>query len=188
VFRNVWFVAAIAPVLIELLITWLRPEWLTTLPSWRVTESSFTLRNPKRLVTQGYRDASRLAPLPELMERAEFTGAVMRARGGRIVLRRAFDVGRRVIWVVAIDIERTSETVTLRARQLLTPITLLVSAPLYAMAITHRLSLVWTLGALTLITGVHGFHTLLSRKARNLALDEAFRFLEDTLRPRLEET
>ena len=187
-FRNAWFVAAIAPVLVELLITWLRPEWLTILPSWRVTERSFTLRNPKRLVAQGYREAARLAPLPDLMERAEFTGAVMLARSGRIVLRRAFDAGRRAIWVVAINIERTSETVTLRARQLITPITLLLSAPLYAMAITHELNLLWTLGALTLITAVHALHTLLSRNARNLALEEAFGFLEDELRTGLEET
>ena len=184
--RNGWFFLSLVPVLIETLITWVRPEWLAVLPAWSIAGHTFTLRNPQRLTSEGYRDALALAPLPTFTETTDLTGAVLFARGGRVILRRAFGAGRRSIWVVNIEVQRTSETVTLRARQVFTPITLLLSAPLYAAAITHHLSITWTLGAFALVAAVHGLHTLFSRSARDVALQEAFRFLEEELRAGLE--
>ena len=184
--RNGWFFLSFVPVLIETLITWVRPEWLAVLPSWSIADHTFTLRNPQRLASDGYRDAPALAPLPDLTETTDLTDTVLFARGGRVILRRAFGAGRRSIWVVNIEVHRTSETVTLRARQVFTPITLLLSAPLYAAAITHHFSITWTLGAFALVAAVHGIHTLLSRGARDAALHEAFRCLEEELRAGLE--
>lgn len=182
--RNGWFFVSLVPLLIETLITWARPEWLAVLPSWAIADHTFTLRNPHRLAEGGYRDAPELGPLPDLTEITDLTGAVLFARGVRIMLRRAFGAGRRSMWVVRIEVQRSSETVTLRARQVFTPITLLLSAPLYAAAITHHLSITWTLGAFALVAAVHGAHTLFSLVERDAALQEAFRFLEEELRAR----
>jgi hypothetical protein len=116
----------------DLLVLLFRPAWLVFAPMWTVAERRFELRDPKQVErASGYRDgAVDLAPLPPLPARTEFADSVLFIDGERIALRRAFAIGRRETWLVRIDLVRDGDSLTLRARQVFTPMSIVIAGPL----------------------------------------------------------
>jgi hypothetical protein len=188
-------IAAVVPLLLESLVLFVRPQWLTALAFHALREHRFTLRSRRRVIDPGagYRDpAHGEAPIPELPRRTELSDSVLFADGPRLALRRAYGLGRRQIWLVGITIERTGDEIVLRAKQALVPMSLLLFVLVFALGAYQRTGH-WVAFALFagvgpfLVLIVWGLQHLFTRGSRDAQLDEAFSFVEDELRRHLEE-
>lgn len=178
----------VLPLLPEVMILLARPTWLVLLPLWVVDERRFTLRRPRRLESEGgYRDAGATAPaLPELPPRIDFEDFVLFAEGTRLALRRAFGLGRRALWLIRIDVVREGDDITLRARQVFTPMSILVAGPLMGWSI-GRGSVAWALGFTLIMIAVYAGQIAFATGPRLAACELAFERIEAELRAALEE-
>lgn len=170
----------------EVLVLVFRPTWLVFAPLWTVAERRFQLHDPRRVErSSGYRDgAGDLAPLPPLPARTDFYDSVLFIDGERAALRRAFAIGRRETWLVRIDIGRDGETITLRARQVFTPMSVVIAGPLIGWAFSGPSLLV--IGFPFLLILVYGLQLAVSSAQRQAQCEIAFGTIEDELRRALE--
>lgn len=170
----------------ELLILWKRPEWLARFALWPISDYAFTLRNPRVEASEaGYRGN---APFPELPEGIELPNAVLVVQGGRIMVRRAFDFGfRRSFWIAPIDVERVGDTITLRARHVFVPMSLLVVWPLFSAWSTQTplfsMHFLGTVAAVVLLLAIQLAFTVTSR---NTAIVVAYAAIDAHFRAELE--
>ncbi len=104
--------------------------------------------------------------------------------GERIALRRAFAIGRRETWLVRIDIVRDGETITLRARQVFTPMSVMIAGPLMGWVMSGPSLLV--VGFPLVLFVVYGLQLAVSSAQRRAQCEIAFGTIEDELRRALE--
>lgn len=187
-----FFFVALVPTLLELIVIALRPTWFAPFAMWKVSEHTFTLRNPRRDAREAnYRDAAMTtqAALPSLPPRTEMSDAVLTFHDGKLALRRAFFGGRgRNMWLVPITVAREGDTIRLVATQVFLPLTVVLTAPLMSYAITHNASdWVALLGISALLIGGFAVQFVFSLPGRNVALRESYSFIERELRLALEE-
>jgi hypothetical protein len=190
--QSPWFWIAIVPLLVESVALWLRPTMLARFARLPLSERAFTLRGRKRGEdpSAGYREPGRKASaLPALPARTELAESVLCCAGETIVLRRAYGLGRRNIWLVAIAVEQAGDEVVMRAKQAFVPVTLPIFLIGVLAAMAHRSHLPWPmlLGMLFFFVVVVALQHLFTRGSRDAAISEAFDFLEGELRRELEE-
>lgn len=187
-----WFWIGIFPAVLETLVLFAKPAWLSGLAFIPVREHRFTLKSRRRdpATRGGYREPGRRAVgMPELPARTELRDSVLAVDGERIALRRAWGFGRRQIWLVGIDVAIAGDEVVLRAKQAVVPMTLplAIVGMMIAMHERDRMPPL-LLGAFPLLVlFVLGLQHAFSIGSRDDALAEAFSFLEDELRRGLEE-
>ncbi len=186
--ERLYVLVALLPLLPEVAILVARPTWLLFAPLWVVSEHRFTLRRPRRLENErSYRDAAAtLPPLPQLRERIDFDDAVLFSDGPRLALRRAFRLGRRAAWLMRIDVTREGDVLTLRTRQVFTPVSILVAGPLVGWSI-GRGSMVWMLAFPLIMVAVYLMQIAFATSARRAACELAYSRIEAELRAALEE-
>jgi len=186
--ERLYVLLGLLPLLPEVLILVVRPTWLLFVPLWVVAERRFTLRRPRRLENErSYRDAATTAlALPPLPERIDFDDAVLFSDGPRLALRRAFQLGRRASWLMRIDVARDGDEITLRTRQVFTPVTIVIAGPLIGWSI-GRESVVWMLAFPAIMVAVYLLQIALATNARQAACELAFSRIEAELRAVLEE-
>lgn len=173
------------PMLLETLVLFVRPTWLLAVPLRDIDDTRFTLVRPRRSVG-GYREAVGVPALPTLPERVELDDAVLFADGSRVALRRAFGLGRRAVWLVRIDITREGDELVMRARQVLSPMTLVISAPMMGWVIGHGFGVMIVIFPM-IMAAVFALQAFFSRGQQHRAVLEAFESLERSLRDELEE-
>ncbi len=156
-FALVW-----VPIAIEQLLLFAAPHHLGWLAFLRVdSERYFELPERPRVATEprGYRDPAgeELAP-PPLPARVDVGDAVLFSGGDptRVALRRAFGWGRRTIWLVRIDVERSGRRVRLTAKEALVPTSLIVAGPVFAAVGARAQILPAAIGLLVVFAVVFG--------------------------------
>ncbi|UJR80322.1 hypothetical protein [Sandaracinus amylolyticus] len=175
--------AAIAPVLLETLIFFARPQWLARLAFLRLgPERRITLAHaPKHDAPEGYRFGREIEPaLPAFPERVDLDDAVLMSSGdGRsFALRTAYGFYRGDQWIVRIDLERAGREIVLRASQGFVPITM----PIFFFAVIHERPLI-TIGGIGVVVALMVAAQLFFRRAaREAAIERAFDAIEETLR------
>ena len=169
---------------------WKRPEWLARFALWQISDYTFTLRNPRVEASEvGYRGNAATAPqFPELPEGIELPDAVLVAQGGRIMVRRVFDFGfRRSFWIALIEVERVRDTITLRARHVFVPMSLLVAWPLFSSWATHSpIFSMHFLGIVAAVVVLLAIQLAFSTTSRNTAIAVAYAAIDMHFRAALE--
>lgn len=189
---QLWFYLALVPLLVESAALFLRPTWLAGLARLPVGERSITLHRRKRDADRsaGYREPGLgAAPLPELPARTELGDSVLFCSGERIALRRAYGLGRRNIWLVAITVTQAGDELVLRAKQAFVPVTLPVFVIGMLVAMSARGHMPWQMlvGLPVFFVFVFALQHLFTRGSRDASVSEAFDFLEEELTRALEE-
>ncbi|AKF07097.1 hypothetical protein [Sandaracinus amylolyticus] len=182
--------AAMAPLLIETIVFFARPQWLARLAFLRLTpERRITLDRPREHDgPRSYRFGNETeAALPTFPERVDLDDAVLMSSGdGRsFALRTAYGFYRRDQWLVRIDLERTGREIVLRATQGFVPITMpifVVAAVCDVLLRGHHRPLM-TIGVFGAVVALMIAGQLVFRRAaREAAIERAFDAIEETLR------
>ena len=164
----------VAPMLIEFWILYARPELFARFALWKVGEHTFKLREPSR-------EASALREM-----RRPFAGAVLIARREKLILRSSFSSSAKAGWVLSIEAHRDNNTITLKARRVFVPMSIVLSAALVCAAFISTGNwvaclVVMLIGPLLVVGSAVSEHD-----AHLQAMREAFRHLEAEYRALLE--
>ncbi|MFO0713456.1 MAG: hypothetical protein U0353_26630 [Sandaracinus sp.] len=182
-----WVLGSLSPILLEVLILFTRPTWLVFLPLWRVAERRVRLVRPKlEERAADYRGAARTTPpLPELTSRVDLGDSVLACDRVGIALRRPFELGRRNTWLMRIDVARSGDEISLVARQIFVPMTVVISGPLLGWHVSQG-SVVASLGFTGILVVAYAVQLAFTSAQRQAASEHAFDELERQLREALE--
>ena len=114
--------ASLLPLALELVLIRLRPQWFARLATRTLGQHTFVIYRPKANadVSVGYRDGLVRPSLPRLSEVIEFWNGRLIARDGVLMVQHASVLqGFRLL---RIDVTQEGNTITLRARRIIAPI------------------------------------------------------------------
>jgi hypothetical protein len=120
--------ASLLPLALELVLIRLRPQWFARLATRTLGQHTFVIYRPKANadVSVGYRDGLVRPSLPRLSEVIEFWNGRLIARDGVLMVQHASVLqGFRLL---RIDVTQEGNTITLRARRIIAPISVVLVA------------------------------------------------------------
>lgn len=164
----------LAPTLLELWILYAHPDFFARFALWKVGEHTFKLRKLNR---EG-------STLDEM--RHSFDEGVLVVRKGKLIVRSSLLPRAKFGWVLSVEARRDHNTITLTARRIFVPMSIVLSALLVCAAFTTTENwvaclVVILIGTLVMVGGMVSEHDAHIRTMR-----EAFRHLEGEYRALLE--
>lgn len=191
----IFVMPALVPLVLELILIERNPMWFRWLALGTIDEHAFSIDKPKHEIdsASGYREALPQGGLPALPRVQEFADSRIVSHGTVAMLQRRFATGRgrggrTPKWLlVRIDATRVGDTITLRARRVMAPVSLVLGAIIFcAMCATSVSNLLGSIAMVALMTITFAFIGLLNRDPRNSPCKKAFARLEREYRRALE--
>ena len=164
----------VTPMLMELWILHRRPEFFARFALWKVGEHTFKLR-------QSNREGSTLREM-----RHPFQEGVLIVRKGKSIVRSSLLLSAKVGWVLSVEARRGHDTITLTARRVFVPMSLVLSALLVCAAFLTTQNWVACIAVMLIGTLVVVCGTVSEHDAHIRTMREAFRHLEGEYRALLE--
>lgn len=187
----VFMLPVMAPMLIEVWLHRIRPEWFVRFSLWTLGTHAFTLDRPKRQeANEGYRQGAARASMPMLKKDLPLMDGGVVAKSGKLVLcptLGALGEKSKVGWLIAIEASRIHDTITLRARRIPFPISIVL--PIATLCLACATSVENLIGciAVVLLCGLTAAFSIATRpNAQALVMREAFGALEAEYRALLE--
>jgi hypothetical protein len=184
---------ALLPLVVEAILIRLKPTWFAWLAFGSLGEHAFAVPHTKAEIdtASGYREGLTKAALPALPEEIEYADIRLISQGSLVMLqRRRTERHRRVplFVLIRIDARRDGDTITLRARRVLAPVSLALAAVIFcAMCATSTANFIGAIVMLLLMSALGAVSVMLNGDPRKLAHEKAFRRLEREYRRLLEE-
>ncbi len=184
----------VTPMMVELWLLHARPELFARFALWTAGTHTFKLRRPKRSEDdRSYREVGNIVPIPtlELSKHfgggRDFVGGRLIGRRGRLMLHSPlWPMRGKVVWLFSIEVRQYEDTITLTARRVFVPMSIVLTGLLVCVAFSTTQNWIACIVVLLIGTLLTTGMMVTEHDAHTHTMREAFRYLEREYRALLE--